>query len=113
MNLVRFSLGTSDTTEQLSSDMTKFPLGSNGLQMFYLFESGEQESDLMRDDTLLFTIAKLHFKEGLSQREVGNKLGLSRAKVNRLLQTAKDRGIVRGLCGWWLITCIQPKRCQT
>jgi DNA-binding transcriptional regulator LsrR (DeoR family) len=49
----------------------------------------------MRDDTLLFTIAKLHFEEGLSQGEVGNKLGLSRAKVNRLLQTAKDRGIVR------------------
>jgi len=52
---------------------------------------------LMRDDGLLFKIAKLHFEEGLSQGEVAQKLGLSRAKVNRLLQTARDRGIVRVL----------------
>jgi len=51
----------------------------------------------MRDDALLFQIAKMHFEEGFSQGEVAQKLGLSRAKVNRLLQTAKDRGIVRVL----------------
>ena len=51
----------------------------------------------MRDDALLFEIAKLHFEAGLSQGEVAQRLGLTRARVNRLLQTARDRGIVRVL----------------
>lgn len=51
----------------------------------------------MRDDGLLFEIAKLHYETGLSQGEVAQQLGLSRPKVNRLLQTARDRGIVRVL----------------
>ena len=51
----------------------------------------------MRDDNLLFKIAKLHFEESMSQGEVAQQLGLSRARVNRLLQMARDRGIVRVL----------------
>ncbi len=51
----------------------------------------------MRDEAQLFDIAKLHFEEGYSQREVAERMGLSRIKVNRLLQTARDRGIVRVL----------------
>jgi deoxyribonucleoside regulator len=51
----------------------------------------------VRDDGLLFEIAKLHFEHGLSQGEVARRLGLSRVKVNRLLQIARDRGIVRVL----------------
>jgi deoxyribonucleoside regulator len=52
---------------------------------------------MTRDDALLFEIAKLHFEQELSQGEVAQKLGLSRVKVNRLLQAARDRGIVRVL----------------
>ncbi|MFQ5576713.1 MAG: sugar-binding transcriptional regulator [Anaerolineae bacterium] len=51
----------------------------------------------MRDDELLFEIAKMHFEQGMSQGEVAQKKGLSRVKVNRLLQAARDRGIVRVL----------------
>lgn len=50
---------------------------------------------MVREDELLFEVAKLHFEQGLSQGEVADKMGLSRAKVNRLLQTARERGIVR------------------
>jgi len=49
----------------------------------------------MRDDLLLFEIAKLHFEQGLSQGEVARRKGISRATVNRLLQVARERGIVR------------------
>ncbi|RME40419.1 MAG: hypothetical protein D6796_17215 [Caldilineae bacterium] len=52
---------------------------------------------MIRNDELLFEIAKMHFEEGLSQGEVARRKGLSRAKVNRLLQAARDRGIVRVL----------------
>ncbi|MFQ5614043.1 MAG: sugar-binding transcriptional regulator [Anaerolineae bacterium] len=51
----------------------------------------------MRDDALLFEIAKLHFEQGLSQAQVAEVKGMSRVKVNRLLQAARDRGIVRVL----------------
>ncbi|MEM7030038.1 MAG: sugar-binding domain-containing protein [Chloroflexota bacterium] len=51
----------------------------------------------MREDGLLFEIAKLHYEEGLSQGEVAQRLGLSRPKVNRLMQTARDKGIIRVL----------------
>lgn len=51
----------------------------------------------MRDDELLFEVAKLHFELGMSQGEVADRLGFSRARVNRLLQVARDRGIVRVL----------------
>jgi deoxyribonucleoside regulator len=51
----------------------------------------------MRDDAFLFEIAKLHFERGLSQAHVAELKGLSRVKVNRLLQAARDRGIVRVL----------------
>lgn len=51
----------------------------------------------MRDDALLFEIAKLHYEAGLSQAQVADRMGLTRVKVNRLLQAARDRGIVRVL----------------
>jgi DNA-binding transcriptional regulator LsrR (DeoR family) len=49
----------------------------------------------VHEDELLFEIAKMHFEQGMNQGEVARRKGLSRAKVNRLLQTARDRGIVR------------------
>lgn len=49
------------------------------------------------DDSLLFEIAKLYYEEGLSQEDVANQKGVSRVKINRLLQMARERGIVRFL----------------
>jgi len=51
----------------------------------------------VREDNLLFEIANMHFEEGLSQGEVAERKGLSRVKINRMLQTARERGIVRVL----------------
>ena len=44
---------------------------------------------------ILVQVAWLYYKEGLTQREIGEKLGLSRVTVNRLLQRARERGIVQ------------------
>ncbi len=39
--------------------------------------------------------AWLYYKEGLTQEEIGRKLRLSRIKIVRLLDKAKDRGIIK------------------
>ena len=44
---------------------------------------------------LLYKIAKAYFEEGLTQRQIGLRLGLSRIKVSRLLQQARDERIVQ------------------
>ncbi|MFO8035257.1 MAG: sugar-binding transcriptional regulator [Anaerolineales bacterium] len=44
---------------------------------------------------LCVRVAKLYHEGGLTQREIGGKLGLSRTKVHRILQTAKEHGIVQ------------------
>ena len=44
---------------------------------------------------LLYKIAKAYFEEGLTQRQIGMRLGLSRIKVSRLLQQARDERIVQ------------------
>jgi DNA-binding transcriptional regulator LsrR (DeoR family) len=41
--------------------------------------------------------AQLHYEEGLTQAEIADALGVSRIKVNRLLQAARQTGIVRFL----------------
>ena len=40
------------------------------------------------------TILSLYYVEGLTQTEIGQRLGLSTAKVNRLLQQAREQGYV-------------------
>lgn len=44
---------------------------------------------------LLYKIAKAYFEEGLTQRQIGARLGLSRIKVSRMLQQARDERIVQ------------------
>jgi DNA-binding transcriptional regulator LsrR (DeoR family) len=43
---------------------------------------------------LLYKIAKAYYEENLTQEEIGKLFGLSRIKVSRLLQQARDERIV-------------------
>ena len=44
---------------------------------------------------LLSKVGKLYYEEGLTQNEIVDRLQLSRAKISRLLQAARDRGVVQ------------------
>lgn len=46
-------------------------------------------------DHLLLRVAQLHFEQGLNQQQVAARLHLSRWQVGRMLDRARDRGIVR------------------
>ncbi|NJN98285.1 MAG: hypothetical protein HC875_31455 [Anaerolineales bacterium] len=50
---------------------------------------------------LLYKIAKAYYEENLTQEEIGKLFGLSRIKISRLLQQARDERIVH-------ITIIPP-----
>lgn len=47
-----------------------------------------------RDQQLLIEAARLYYLENLDQGEVGERLGLSRSAVSRILARAKDEGII-------------------
>jgi DNA-binding transcriptional regulator LsrR (DeoR family) len=44
---------------------------------------------------LLYKIAQAYYEEGLTQKEIGERLGLSRIKISRLLQQARDLQVVQ------------------
>lgn len=44
---------------------------------------------------LLVKIAHAYYDDGLTQKEIGARLGLSRIKVSRLLREARDAGVVQ------------------
>jgi len=44
---------------------------------------------------LLYKICQAYYEEGLTQKEIGERLGLSRIKVSRLLQQARDLQVVQ------------------
>ncbi len=44
---------------------------------------------------LLFKIARSYYEDDLTQEQIGKRLGLSRIKVSRLLQRAREEGIVQ------------------
>lgn len=44
---------------------------------------------------LLYKIAQLYYEEGLSQKQIGSRFGISRIKVSRLLKQARDHKIVQ------------------
>ncbi len=46
-------------------------------------------------DTLLVEAARLYYEHGLNQRQIAVRLGISRPGVSRLLQVARERGIVK------------------
>lgn len=44
---------------------------------------------------LLYKIARAYYDDGLTQQEIGDRFGLSRVKVNRLLSRAREERIVQ------------------
>ncbi|MBI5951165.1 MAG: sugar-binding transcriptional regulator [Chloroflexi bacterium] len=56
----------------------------------------------LEETRLLVKVSKFYYEEGLSQDEIIERLDLSRSKVSRLLQQARDEGIVQ-------ITVVTPK----
>jgi len=51
------------------------------------------QSDI--DISLLFEAARLYYQHDLSQQQIAQKIGISRPGVSRLLQRAREKGIVR------------------
>jgi deoxyribonucleoside regulator len=49
----------------------------------------------IENNKLLMQVAKLYYAEQLTQSEIGRRLNTSRSTVSRLLQEARDRGIVK------------------
>jgi len=47
------------------------------------------------DDQLISRVAWLYYHENLTQAEIGERLGLTRLKVNRVLQAGRDQGLVQ------------------
>lgn len=43
---------------------------------------------------LLYRIAQAYYVDGLTQKQIANRFGLSRPKVSRLLQKGRDNGII-------------------
>lgn len=52
-----------------------------------------EHPDLMYDKIVL--VANLYYKNNLSQREIANRLNISRPWVSKLLSRAEDLGIVK------------------
>ena len=51
--------------------------------------------NVIENNRLFVKIARLYYEQDLTQSEIGERLRLSRQKVQRLLQQAKDKGIVQ------------------
>ena len=47
------------------------------------------------DEQLATRAAWLYFVAGLTQAQIGKKLGLNRTRVNRLLAQARDQGLIQ------------------
>ncbi len=50
---------------------------------------------LIEEQRLLVKVSKMYYEEGLSQDDIILRLNLSRSKISRLLQQARDEGIVQ------------------
>ena len=49
----------------------------------------------MTDATLLYKIAVAYYEDGLTQDQIGKRFGLSRIKISRLLQQARQTRVVQ------------------
>ncbi len=58
------------------------------------------------DASTIYRIARYYYVEGLSQEEIGAKEGFSRSQISRLLERAKDLGLVK-------ITVLPPADLRT
>lgn len=50
---------------------------------------------MSNEDRLLIRIAWAYYNEGLTQAEIASKLGITRARVNKLLQDCRESGLVQ------------------
>lgn len=50
---------------------------------------------MSKNDNLLAYVAELYYERGLSQKEIGAIIGVSRPTVSRLIEEAKEQGIVK------------------
>jgi DNA-binding transcriptional regulator LsrR (DeoR family) len=57
--------------------------------------TGPQSARSREDPAAAYTAARLYYGDDLSQQEVAERLNVSRSTVSRLLQLARDTGIVR------------------
>lgn len=53
------------------------------------------ESPISDSRTLLHTVARLHYEQDVSQRDIARQMSLSTATVSRLIRRAREEGIVR------------------
>jgi lsr operon transcriptional repressor len=58
------------------------------------------------NDQLSIRVAWLYYLENLTQAEIGERLGLTRARVNRMLSEARDSGLVRITLNSALAECV-------
>lgn len=54
----------------------------------------ERSEQIMREIELLFKVAQMYYEQGLTQKEIGDKLFISRSNISRLLKQAEEAGIV-------------------
>jgi len=54
-----------------------------------------RQSDYNKEEQLRARVAWLYYKEDYTQAEIGKALGITRARVNRMLQICRDTGVVQ------------------
>lgn len=88
--------GTSSTSLlQMSSYMTFVICGVAGIMPRRAGTGGESEDmDVVSERQLMSRAAWLYYLGGLTQEEVSARLGVTRARVNKLLQQARAEGVV-------------------
>ncbi len=59
------------------------------------------------ENQLISRVAWLYFNEELTQAEIGERLGLTRLKVNRLLQAGREAGLIRVVINTAFKDCVE------
>ena len=49
----------------------------------------------MREERFIIKVVEMHYKQGMSQQEIGKKLNVSRTTISRVLAQAKREGYVQ------------------
>ena len=65
------------------------------------------DSAIDPEDQIATRAAWLYFVAGLTQAQIGKKLGLNRTRVNRLLAHARDQGLVQINITGRLASCVE------
>jgi len=65
------------------------------MKIFSSIESVMVKLSPIEEQRLLVKVSKMYYEEGLSQDDIILRLNLSRSKISRLLQQARDEGIVQ------------------